>query len=589
MNNLNYGVIGNCRSAALISQTGCIEWCCLPDPDSSSFFAKILDRKKGGEFDIQVPHDFRIEQHYIPRTNILVTRYSRKKTKFEVIDFMPRYKNELGQVHCPPDIIRYIKPISGKPVIRVKYQPKPCYAQYQIKTEVRKEYIKTGTVNGSYESIYLYSNLDLAKIDAGEPVPISSDSYFLVSYNQKLLDLDIDWIHLEYQKTRVYWLDWSAKTPRFQHYKHEINRSALVLKMLSFQNSGAISAALTTSIPEIIGGQRNWDYRFCWMRDASMTISILTRLNHYNVARRFMSYILSIIPYKDEKIQIMYGLKGQKKLTEKILTSLSGYENSRPVRIGNAAYTQKQNDIFGVLLDVIYQYLMIYKKGIADYQEELWTVVRSLAKHVEDNWARRDTSIWEFRTLRKHFTFSKILSWVAIDRALKIATYFEMDRYIEVWSDIREKIKTDIMTKGWNPEINAFTQVYGEPHLDASNLMMEHYGFISADDPKYISTVLLTREHLCQDGLMFRYLNEDDFGKPQTSFMVCTFWLIKSLYKIGEKQTAKNMFDRILQYSNHLGLYSEDIDIKTKRLLGNFPQGYSHLALIDTALTLMDD
>jgi GH15 family glucan-1,4-alpha-glucosidase len=408
----------------------------------------------------------------------------------------------------------------------------------------------------------------------------------LLSYNQKLNDIDIDTIILEYEKTKVYWLNWSAETRRFSRFKAGIIRSALVLKLLSYQKTGAILAAVTTSIPEELGAERNWDYRYCWLRDASMNISVLTKLGHYKVAKRFIDFILDIIPYKDEKIQIVYGINGQKNLKEKILLTLAGYENTKPVRIGNAAYTQKQNDIFGVLLDAIYQYLMIFKRETVENSENLWTVVRTLARHVEKNWCKKDRGIWEFRSWTKHFTFSKLLCWVAMDRAMKIAQYFSMPNYVLVWSEMRAEIEKDIHKKAWNPAINAFTQSYGERHLDAANLLMEHYGFIEAGDPKYINTVKSTYEQLSNGGLMYRYRNDDDFGTPKSSFTVCTFWLIKSLYKIGEKEEAEKLFKKVLNYRNHLGLLSEDIDFETKRLLGNFPQGYSHLALIDAAITL---
>jgi GH15 family glucan-1,4-alpha-glucosidase len=235
---------------------------------------------------------------------------------------------------------------------------------------------------------------------------------------------------------------------------------------------------------------------------------------------------------------------------------------------------------------VIYQYFTIFKHGAVENTEDLWTVIRTLARHVEHNWAKKDRGIWEFRGWTKHFAFSKVLCWVAMDRAMKIAQYFSMPNYVQVWSKMRTKIERDIHKKAWNPEINAFTQAYGESHLDAANLLMEHYGFIRADDPKYISTVKSTYDQLSHDGLMFRYRNHDDFGEPKSSFTVCTFWLIKSLYKIGEKAEAERLFKKVLEYRNHLGLLSEDIDFKTKRLLGNFPQGYSHLSLIDAAITL---
>jgi GH15 family glucan-1,4-alpha-glucosidase len=304
------------------------------------------------------------------------------------------------------------------------------------------------------------------------------------------------------------------------------------------------------------------------------------------VARRYIEFILDIIPFKDEKIQIMYGIKGQKRLTEKILTSLCGYENTGPVRVGNAAYMQKQNDIYGVMLDCIYQYLKIFKREAIEIREELWTVVRTLARHVEANWRKKDRGIWEFRKNPKHFTFSKVLCWVAIDRARLIAQYFSREDYVEAWENLATTIRNDILRHGWNKELGAFSQSYGEPFLDAANLLMEHYGFIAADDHRYVKTVRLTEERLCRNGLMYRYRTADDFGVPKSSFTVCTFWLIKSLYKIGETDKAEKMFTDLLSYSNHLGLYSEDLDFETKRLLGNFPQGYSHLALIDTALTL---
>jgi GH15 family glucan-1,4-alpha-glucosidase len=317
-----------------------------------------------------------------------------------------------------------------------------------------------------------------------------------------------------------------------------------------------------------------------------MCVAILTKLGHYKVAKRFLDFILDIIPYKDEKIQIVYGINGQKNLRERELDFLDGYENSKPVRIGNAAYSQKQNDIFGVLLDAIYHCLGTFKREFVEKKEDIWTVVRTLARHVENNWMKKDRGIWEFRSWKSHFTFSKLLSWVAMDRAMKIAKYFGMDNYVSVWSAFRTKIKKDIHKRGWNSEIQAFVQAYGETHLDAANLLMAHYGFIQADDPKFVSTVQLTKERLSKNGLMYRYLNEDDFGKPRSSFTVCTFWLIKALYSIGEEKQAEEMFQNVLSCRNHLGLLSEDIDFETKRLLGNFPQGYSHLALIDAALTL---
>lgn len=585
MDNLDYGIIGNCKSAALISKKCSIDWCCLPDFDSSSIFAKLLDEKKGGYFGIDPVGNYKIKQSYLEKTNILITEFSRGSDVFCVYDFMPRYKTDSGTYHCPPDIIRYIRPVSGTPKFRVNYQPRPAYAQHPAKIESDPDFIKTMTTKGTYESVYLYTDLPHELVLESQPISADTEHFFAVSYNQKLFKPDLDWVRLEYQRTKVYWLGWVSKTQVFTNYQKQVERSSLVLKLLTYQKTGAILAAVTTSLPETIGEVRNWDYRYCWLRDASMTINILSRLGHYNVAQRFLEFILDIVPYKDEKIQIMYSIKRQRDLKEKELPWLAGYENSKPVRIGNAAAKQKQNDIYGVVLDVIYESLTIFHESLNN-KEDLWTVVRTLARHVLHNWKKLDSGIWEFRSERKHFTFSKILCWVGMDRAAKIATFFGKSGDAENFSYWREKIRADILKKGCDPKTGALTQYYGSSSMDASNLLAQQYGFLSAKDPVFINTVNETFKQLSKDGLMYRYNTPDDFGKPKSSFTICTFWMIKSLYLIGQEEKALELFDQILEHSNHLGIFSEDLDFKTKRLLGNFPQGYSHIALIDTALTL---
>ncbi len=587
MENLDYGIIGNCSSAALISKEGSLEWLCLPHFDSSSVFASILDKDNGGRFSIKPEFDGQVTQSYIRNTNILITSFDLPDGSFDLIDFMPRYKYDDGGYHCPPDIIRYIKVRSGSPCIKVDYDPKLNYGSSRTKTRCMDDkYVKSFSKTGSYESIYLYSNLNLDKVCCGESIQLTKDSFFVLSYNQKLHDLDTDFVDLEYQRTRAYWMSWTARSALpSSAYKEEIVRSLLVLKLLSFQPTGALLAAATTSLPESIGDQRNWDYRFCWIRDASMTIATMARLGHMSVSKRYIQFILNVIPFKDEKIQIMYGIRGEKNLKERILPHLRGYENSSPVRIGNAAFNQKQNDIYGVLLDVVHYFLTHFHCDEVT-KESLWTVVRTLARTVAKSWTEADRGIWEYRSSKQHFTFSKLLCWMAMDRASLIAEYFNRKNYSRQWKTIRDQIKADIMKKGWNEKIQSFTQFYGGDFLDAANLLMEPYGFISADDPKYIATVKKTEERLCHNGLMYRYRNEDDFGTPESSFTLCTFWMISALYKTGQIEKAEAMFERLLSHSNHLGLFSEDIEFSTGRLLGNFPQAYSHLGLIDTAVLI---
>ena len=404
-----------------------------------------------------------------------------------------------------------------------------------------------------------------------------------LSYNEKIDNSDVQKALLEYEKTKVYWLNWCNKTPSFGEYDFQVLRSAITLKLLTFEKTGAVLAAATTSIPETIGEVRNWDYRFCWIRDASMVIKIITKLGHQRIVKNFIDFIVDLIPTKKEKLQIMYGIDGQKILTEKTLSHLSGYKNSKPVRVGNAAYSQKQNDIYGILMDAIHFQIEKYKED--NYMhEQLWSIVKSVVWVVEKNWKKPDKGIWEFRNEDQHFTFSKLLCWVAIDRAIKISDLIQGGVKGRKWISLRDEIKNDIMKNAWNSDKKAFTQSYGSNDLDASVLLMESYGFISAKNQMYISTVEAIEKELLYNGLLFRYKNSDDFGEPKSSFTVCTFWFINSLFKIGEEDKAKKLFKKLLSYSNHLGLFSEDIDFKTKELLGNFPQAYSHLALIETAI-----
>lgn len=583
MDNLNYGIIGNCRSAALISKTGSLDWCCLPEFDSTSVFAKLLDEEKGGSFEIEPLGNYEIHQQYHRDTAILVTRYANGPDVFEVMDFMPRYLKRDGKYHAPPEIIRYINYVSGKPKMRVIYDPKLEYAMGETTHYIKEDFVASLTHQEKYDTLFLYSSFEKESVLNGKELVLEKDGYFMVCYNEKILKPTTVKMALELERTKVYWLDWAHKAPSYNKFNNEIIRSAITLKMLTYDKTGAVLAAATTSLPETIGEVRNWDYRFCWIRDASMVIKVVSELGHKNSAKRYLQFIIDLMPDKDEKLQIMYGINKEKKLTEKSLDHLAGYKGSKPVRVGNAAYKQKQNDIYGILMDVIYEQLMKFSNDIEN-GEELWSITKGIVWIVGKHWKEPDKGIWEFRGEDRHFTFSKVLCWVALDRAIKVAKMFGKTRKIEKWTALEQEIKEDIHKNAWNSDINAFVQSYGSRHLDASVLLMESYGFIHARDPKFVSTVRAIEEGLSNDGLLYRYKNEDDFGLPSSSFTICTFWFINSLFKIGEEEKALEHFERLLSYSNHLGLFSEDIDFKTKRLLGNFPQAYSHLALIECAI-----
>ena len=580
---LNYGIIGNCKSSALINEDSSIDWCCLPQFDSPSVFGKILDDNIGGQFKIVTDTSYSISQEYCKNTCILTTKFQSQAHAFHLLDFMPRYQKESTNYYAPPEITRFLRHVKGRPSFKVIYDPKLEYALGITRNYVKDDFIVSIVDDEHYDTLYLYTDLDKNNILSGSEMILEKDQFMTASYNEKIEIPTIDTIYYELEVTKTYWLHWCYKTPTFKNYNAEVLRSAMTLKLLTFEKSGAVLAAATTSLPETIGETRNWDYRFCWIRDASMVIKVIAKLGHVKIVENFIRYIIDLIPDKNEKLQIMYGINGEKMLTEKTLSHLKGYKGSKPVRIGNAAFFQKQNDIYGILMDVIHYQIEKFSKN-KERHEELWSIVKAIVWVVQNNWKLADKGIWEFRNKDQHFTFSKLLCWVAVDRAIKISYLIQEGKSAKKWENLREEIHSDIMQNAWNEQRQSFMQSYNSTHLDASVLLMEYYGFIKARDPKYVKTVKAIEKELMHEGLLFRYKNKDDFGTPSSSFTVCTFWFINSLYKIGERKKSKILFDKLLSYSNHLGLFSEDIDFKTKRLLGNFPQAYSHLALIDNAM-----
>lgn len=589
MEDLNYGVIGNCRTAALISKKGSIDWFCFPDFDSPSVFAKILDEEKGGNFGFTVDESYEISQRYMEHTNILITSFESPDAAFEVYDFMPRYKTGDNKgYYLPAEVYRLIRKRKGEPRFIVDFNPATNYARDQTTFEYNQNYLKICSVENEKDSLYLYSSLTWDKVTGKKEVILTKNEFFLLSYNQKLIKIDYNRVDLEYQRTKLYWRDWSNRSKKFNQYHDLIERSMLVLKLLSYHRSGAVLAAITTSIPEAIGEIRNWDYRFCWLRDGSMSIDTLLRVGHEGAASRFISFIKGILRKKSDSFQIMYGIRGERTLTEEVLPHFAGYKNSKPVRIGNDAYNQKQNDTYGYLMDVIYKYYQ-YFPGTLDDIEDMYEVVKNIVITVMEDWQKPDKGIWEIRGNEKHFVFSKVMCWVALDRAVNIARMLHNNETADVWEAEAYKIREDVLTNGWNEELQSFTQTYCNRDLDSSLLLMEFYGFIDGSDEKYKKTVEAILENLQYKGLFFRYRNVDDFGIPTSAFTICTFWMVRALFAIGRQTDARNLFEELLKHSNHLGLFSEDLDFDTKESLGNFPQAYSHLALINSALLFTDE
>ena len=578
--NLDFGVIGNCKTAALVSKCGSIEWLCFPDFDSPSIFCGLLDRDRGGRFRFLLPEESVCSQEYLSNTNILKTRFATPSSSFEVLDFMPRYRISGTEYYMPPEIYRLLRPISGTPRLRVEYDPMMNYARELPIHEVLKGYLRTASEKNKNDNVYLYSSLDMDAILTGREISLEKEEFFLLSYYQKIIPIDLERVNLELERTKIYWMNWANRSVKFEKYGDITTRSLLVLKLMTVERTGAILAALTTSVPEVPGGERNWDYRYCWLRDASMSIDTLLRMGHPHAAKRFLRFIKHIVRSKQESFQIMYGIRGEPVLTEETLDHLAGYDGSKPVRVGNAAYMQKQNDALGYLLDVIKTYYYCFS-GTLDDLEEMWEIVKKVVKTIMSDWGKPDQGIWEFRTKEDHFVFSKVMCWVALDRAAQIASYLGRSEYEKRVRVYAQAIRDDVFTNGWNEKIQSFTQVYGGTDVDASLLLMEQYGFIEAIDPRYMKTVDRIKQELLHNGLMYRYKNSDDFGAPESAFTICSFWLVRALYVTGRREEAQTLFDELIACSNHVGLLSEDLDFSTRRQLGNFPQAYSHLALID--------
>ncbi|MFK7788754.1 MAG: glycoside hydrolase family 15 protein, partial [Phycisphaeraceae bacterium] len=559
------GVVGNGRTCALIDHEGSVVFMCMPDFDSGAVFCDLLHKGKGGKFGISIEDGKAIWQRYEHATNVLVTRYESDAGGFEVIDFMPRYRLSGNDPEpCnPADFVRVIRRIWGKPKYRVNYDPQLEFAEHKTTSSIigpgKIKSIVEHKSNGSevYESVYLHTDMDVHKVLSGEAKELNEERFLLLSYNDKLREPSHELIQLMLTKTRAYWYNWALQTCRPPRYQETVVRSALALKLMQFGPTGAVVAAPTTSLPESIGEVRNWDYRFCWIRDASMTVSVLRRIGHADMAHRFVDWVMDTVPTKDDELQIMYGIRGEKTLTEHTLDHLDGYEGSKPVRTGNAAYHQKQHDIYGAVMDVIWQTLPHFARRFDDV-ETVWTQVRSITRAVERQWKEPDRGIWEIRGEKRHFVFSKVLCWVAIDRAVKIAVALGRTEWAEEHRVLADEIKAHIEKDGWNEKVGAYTQSYGSEHMDASNLLMLDYGFCQPDDPRYIATVDKTLEDLGRDGLLYRYKAHDDFGETNSAFTICAFWMAKALVRIGRVEEGQKMFEDLIDSTNHLGLMAED-------------------------------
>lgn len=582
MSNMDYGIIGNCQIIALVDKEASIDWACFPRFDAPSVFAKILDEKKGGSFSIKPENpNATSRQYYLRNTNILVTEFNcPNEGKFQVIDFCPRFRQH-ERYFKPTAIYRKIKVLEGSPIVVIDCDPQFNYA-------TKSPEINIGSNHISYDRVLrLSTTTSLAYILEKKPFKLDKDHYLVLTYGEPLeAPLKITYEGF-FDRCKDYWEEWVKKSRIPSIYQDEVIRASLALKLCCYSDTGAIIAAATTSIPESNGSGRNWDYRFCWFRDAYFTMKALDDLGHYTEKEKFVAYLSNVIISDSSKevLQPLYGISGDKTLTEIELTHLDGFKGNKPVRIGNDAYTHHQYDLYGEM--VLCLAPIFFDKRLVSYNlEQLFEDFKVLVEKCIHFFNVPDNGIWEFRSDSGIHTFTQLFCWVGVHRGSEVAERVGKFELAKEWADKAKEIRELIMKEAWSEKEQMFTQRFGGYNADASNLLMSAVGFVDGDDPKFISTVKRYGQILKKDDYLYRYINEDDFGFPEVSFNICTFWYIDALIDIGEIDEAKRLYENILSHRNSLGLLSEDLDPKTGELWGNYPQTYSLVGIIHTAMKL---
>jgi len=585
----NYGVIGNMQSLALVGMNGSIDFLCYPEFDSPTVFAALLDDEKGGRFQIEPQlTNVRVRQLYLPDTNILLTRFLADEGVVELTDYMP-----IGLEGEPPnEIVRAVSVIRGDVQLRMCCQPRFNYAKSQHRIEIADCCATFIPMDSSSTAIALYSTTPLQqhatdvvshfRLQAGETA-----RFVLGAPRPPGEEPEMHLLERRFHESSRFWRKWIAKSKYKGRWREIVHRSALLLKLLISRKHGSLIAAPTFSLPEAIGGVRNWDYRYTWLRDATFTLYALIRLGFVEEAEAFIDWLKGRLSDDAQRgpLQVMYGIDGRQKLDEFTLDHLEGYENSRPVRIGNAAYEQLQLDIYGEMMDSIY----LANKYGDPISYAGWQGVQRILDWLGKNWRRPDEGIWEVRGGGREFLHSRLMCWVAFDRALRLAQKRSLSGPLDEWQHTRDEIRNDIFTNFWSDRLQAFVQSKGTEDLDASALLMPMVRFISPVDPMWLSTMRAIEGRLIEDTLVRRYEVEETHvdGLPgsEGSFTACSFWYVECLARAGELEKAQLLFEKLIGYANHLGLYSEELG-SNGRHLGNFPQAFTHLALISAATYL---
>jgi len=585
----DYALLSDCHSGALVSKDGSIDWCAFHRCEARPVFARILDWRKGGFFRVAPKGDYEVTRRYIPGTNVLETRFETSDGVILLTDCLV-VRTEEG--HPDHRLIRRVQCMEGEVAVKVKFEPRFDYGLTEPRVEVLGEDL--AIAYGGPDALILQTELPIgtaetSACDAARTMKKGDDAFIVLTWElpQELKPerLPRELVAGELEGTIGFWQMWSERCGYDGPYRDEVLRSALVLKALTNEPTGAIVAAPTTSLPEEIGGERNWDYRYSWLRDSALTLNALFSLGYTEEAHAYMAWLRRTTAGRAHALQIMYGVGGERFLPEIELDHLEGYRGSRPVRIGNGAAAQFQLDVFGELLDTAW----LYRQNGGEIDDVFWDFLSRAGGAVLDKWQQPDQGIWEIRGEPRHFVYSKVMAWVALDRLLKIAEADGRKGDLEGWRKARGEIRAQVESEGVDPKTNAFLQSFGDGgKLDASNLMIPIVGFVEHSDPRAKATADRIAEELSADGFVYRYLTDgvDGLAGDEATFAICSFWLVECLAQVGEVDRARELFERLISFCNDVGLLAEEIDPHSGEIIGNFPQAFSHLGLIQAAIAL---
>jgi GH15 family glucan-1,4-alpha-glucosidase len=575
----DYGLIGDMQSAGLVGRDGSVEWLCLPRFDSASCFSALLGDERHGRWLVAPAGEVRASsRRYRPGTLILETEFETADGVVRLIDFMPR------RAQGPPRLMRIVEGVRGRVPMQMELSLRPDYASITPWVELSPD---GAVATAGPDTFRLSTPLEL-QIENG-----SVDAQF-VAVEGARERLTLTW-HLSYEegppvedadsalaRTEEWWQEWSARCSYEGAYRDEVLTSLIVLKAMTSETTGGVIAAPTTSLPEDIGGERNWDYRYCWLRDSVLVLEALLAAGYTEEALAFRDFLLRVGTGDPASVQIMYGVGGERRLTEFELDDLPGYEGSKPVRIGNAASEQFQLDVYGEVAGVMF----IGAETLGRVDKRLWRRWRAVVEHVETIWRQPDDGIWEARGPQRHYTYSKVMAWVVFDRAVRIAERHDLEAPLEHWKQIRDEIHREVCERGYDSERRTFTQYYGSSELDASVLNIPLVGFLPGTDERVTGTIDAISRELGRDGFVSRYSTaetDDGLSGDEGQFLACSFWLVSALARNDRADEARTLFERLLGLTNDLGLLAEEYDVARRRQVGNFPQAFSHLALIVAA------